>query len=70
VDVTPAGPGRVSLRWDAKRAPMLVVRDPRSGQILSFARGGRAEIVSDQSEISVGISDRIQTREMMIRVPR
>ena len=70
VDVTPAGPGRVSLRWDANRAPMVVVRDPRSGQILSFARGGRAEVVTDQSEISVGISDRIQTREMMIRVPR
>ena len=37
-------PGRVALRWDASRTPMVVVRDPRTGQILSFARGGRAEV--------------------------
>jgi hypothetical protein len=70
VEVTGAGAGRVSLRWDAKRAPMVVVRDPRSGQILSFARGGRAEVVTDAPELSVGVSDRVQTREKMVRVVR
>jgi hypothetical protein len=70
VEVTGARAGRVSLRWDAKRAPMVVVRDPRSGQILSFARGGRAEVVTDAPELSVGVSDRVQTREKMVRVVR
>jgi hypothetical protein len=70
VEVTGAGAGRVSLRWDAKRAPMVVVRDPRSGQILSLARGGRAEVVTDAPELSVGVSDRVQTREKMVRVVR
>jgi hypothetical protein len=70
VEVASAGPGRVSLRWDAKRAPMVVVRDPRSGQILSFARGGRTEVVTEAAELSVGISDRVQTREKLVRVSR
>ncbi len=70
VEVAAAGPGRVSLRWDPARAPMVIVRDPRSGQILSFARGGRAEVVADQSEVSIGISDRVQSRERIVRVPR
>ena len=70
VDVAPAGPGRVAVRWDAKRAPMVIVRDPRSGQILSFARGGRAEVVTDAAELSVGVSDRVESRETMVRVRR
>lgn len=70
VEVARAGPGRVSLRWDPKRAPMVVVRDPRTGQILSFARGGRSEVVTDAPELSVGLSDRVVTREKMVRVPR
>ena len=70
VQIVPAGAGRVSVRWDAKRAPMVVVRDPRSGQILSFARGGHAEVVTDAAELSVGISDRVQTRETRVRVGR
>jgi len=70
VEVSRAAAGRVSLRWDARRAPMVVVRDPRSGEILSFARGGRAEVVTDAPELSVGVSDRVQTREKMVRVVR
>jgi hypothetical protein len=68
VEVRRSGPGRVSLRWDPKRAPMVVVRDPRTGQILSFARGGRSEVVTDAAELSVGVSDRVQSREKRVRV--
>jgi hypothetical protein len=70
VEVTTAGAGRVALRWDASRAPMVVVRDARSGEILSFARGGRAEFAAEQAEFSIGVSDRIQSRERIVRVPR
>ena len=68
VEVRRSGAGRVSVRWDPKRAPMVVVRDPRTGQILSFARGGRSEVVTDAQEVFVGISDQVQTREKMVRV--
>ena len=69
VEVSSAGPGRVGLRWDASRTPMVVVRDPRNGQIISFARGGRAEVAADQPDLSLTLSDRIQSREMLVRVP-
>jgi hypothetical protein len=68
VEVRRSAPGRVSVRWDPKRAPMVVVRDLRTGQILSFARGGRSEVVTDAAELSVGVSDRVQTREKRVRV--
>ncbi|MBA3258819.1 MAG: hypothetical protein H0T68_05050 [Gemmatimonadales bacterium] len=69
VEITSAGPGRVALRWDASRTPMVVVRDPRSGQILSFARGGRAEVAADQPDLSLTLSDRVRSRELLVRVP-
>jgi hypothetical protein len=68
VEVRRSGAGRVSVRWDPKRAPMVVVRDPRSGQVISFARGGRSEVVTDAPEVSVGVSDQVQTREKLVRV--
>ena len=68
VSVRRSGPGRVALDWDAARAPMVVVRDPRSGQILSFARGGRAEILTDAAELALSLSDRLRSREARVRV--
>jgi hypothetical protein len=69
VEVSRAGPGRVALRWDARRAPMVVVRHPRTGQVLSFARGGRAEVATDQSELVLSLSDRLRSRDARVRVP-
>ena len=68
IEVTRVAPGRVALRWDASRTPMVVVRDPRTGQILSFARGGRSEVVTDQSELALTLSDRLQSRDTRVRV--
>ena len=38
--------GGVTLEWDAAAHPMLMVRDPDTGEVLSFARGGRARILT------------------------
>ena len=59
-----AGPGRVALRWDAARAPMLMVRDPATGEVLSFARGGHIEVAAPRGEVSVTVSDRVRSREL------
>ena len=69
IQVTKSKPGRVTVAWDAAKHPMVVVRDPRNGQILSFARGGRAEVVSEQPDLSLGVSDRVRSREYRVRVP-
>ena len=63
-----ASAGRVRLRWDAASYPMALVRDVTTGQVLSFARGGNAEVVSGQSELEVVLSDRVQSVTQRIRV--
>lgn len=67
VDVTRAGPGRLALRWDATKVPMLLVRDPVSGEVLSFARGGAAEVATDGEEVSVTASGRARQAELRLR---
>ncbi len=59
--------GRIALRWDATRSPMIMVRDPVSGDVLSLARGGSAEVVSDRDELSLTPSD-LRSRDLRVRV--
>lgn len=61
--------GRVTLEWDAAQSPMALVRDPATGQIVSFARGGRVELTTDRPELSVTLSNRVQSRDLRIPVP-
>jgi hypothetical protein len=67
VEVTPGSGGRVRLRWDATRAPMIMVRDPLSGDVLSFARGGSAEVAADGDELALTVSDRVRSRDLRVR---
>jgi hypothetical protein len=62
--------GRVGLRWDASAHPMLMVRDPVTGEVLSFARGGRSEIVTDRRELDLQLSTGVSGRSMRLSVPR
>jgi hypothetical protein len=62
--------GRVGLRWDASAHPMLMVRDPVTGEVLSFARGGRSEIVTDRGELDLQLSSGVRGRSMRLAVPR
>jgi hypothetical protein len=67
VGVTHAGAGRLALRWDASRWPMLLVRDPVTGEVLSFARGGAAEVATARDEVTVTVSGRARHAEMRLR---
>jgi hypothetical protein len=67
VEVTPGSGGRLRLRWDATRAPMIMVRDPVSGDVLSFARGGSAEVAADGDELALTVSDRVRSRDLRVR---
>lgn len=70
VVVTRAGAGRLALRWDASRSPMLLVRDPATGQVLSFARGGAAEVATARDEVVVTVSGRASRPEKRVRASR
>ncbi len=70
VQATRLGGGRVGLRWDASAHPMILVRDPVTGEVLSFARGGRSEVVTDRGELDLQLSTGIRGRSMRLAVPR
>jgi hypothetical protein len=70
VETTRLGDGRVGLRWDASAHPMLMVRDPVTGEVLSFARGGRSEVVTDRGELDLQLSTGVHGRSMRVAVPR
>jgi hypothetical protein len=69
VDVQDGPAGRVRIRWDASRAPVVLVRDPATGQVISFARGGQADLVTTRRELSLSVADRVGGRELRVRVP-
>ncbi len=68
VDVRRSGVGRVALRWDAAKSPMIMVRDPVSGDILSFARGGAAEVETTRADLLLTASDQVGSRDLRVRV--
>ncbi len=68
VRVTRAGGGRIALHWDEARSPMLLVRDPVTGEVLSFARGGAAEVTTSRDEVVVTASGRALHPEQRVRV--
>lgn len=49
----------VTLRWDSAAHPMLLVRDPDTGEVLSFARGGEVEVGTTKGALDVTVSDQV-----------
>jgi len=70
LQATSLGGGRVALSWDAVRHPVVMVRDPATGQVISFARGGRSEVITDRPDLDVQLSNGVTGRAMRITVPR
>jgi hypothetical protein len=62
VRMVPAA-GGASLEWDAAAYPMVMVRDARSGEVLSFARGGRATVPVG-GEVELTASDGVRSRRL------
>ena len=59
--MTRVSPRAMRLRWDASRFPVVMVRNPRTGNILSFARGGDATIHTEQDELEMNYSNRVRS---------
>jgi hypothetical protein len=58
----------VALEWKTERHPMVVVRDPVTGEVLSFARGGRVEIRTSRRELDLIVSDGLRSTVTRARV--
>jgi hypothetical protein len=61
---------RVELSWDAGRHPLVVVRDARSGAVISLARGGRMLLATDAPELQLELSDGVRSSMQRIAVER
>lgn len=70
VVLTRLNSGQVEVRWDASRFPMVMVRDGRSGQVLSFARGGTARLWTTATDFQLHFSDGIRSSSRPARLLR
>jgi hypothetical protein len=46
-----------------------MVRDVRTGEVLSLARGGNVVVPADGSEVELVMSDGVRSRSEMVRAP-
>ena len=67
VEATTRGGGSVNVRWGGQAARMALIRDRRTGQILSFARGGSANVRSSTGDLEVVLSDGVRSAKRQIR---
>lgn len=49
--------GEMGIQWDARAHPMVMVRDAQSGEVLSFARGGRVRLPHSRREVDLVVSN-------------
>lgn len=53
--------GGTEVVWDAKRYPLLVVRDIDSGSVVAFARTGRLELPDRADRLTFDLSDGVRS---------
>lgn len=68
VSVEPAPGERVRLEWDGSTHPVVMVRNPRTGAILSFARGSTASIATSARELEIIASDGVRSTTRRVTV--
>jgi hypothetical protein len=61
--------GRSRLEWDAKTYPVAMIRDAATGQILSFARSGAADVMTTGANVEVIFSDGTKTTRRTMKPP-
>ena len=62
--------GGVGLQWNASSHPMIMVRDPDTGEVLSFARGGKARVWTTKGSLDLVASDGVQSQAKRVTVTR
>jgi hypothetical protein len=60
----------VRLRWNAAIHPMVMVRDPDTGQVLSFARGGNVRVVTEKRRLDLEVSDGARSHRVRRAISR
>lgn len=58
---------RAAITWDTSAAPVVMVRDPVSGQVLSIGRGGRVEVETGAAELELLLSNGVASTVQRLR---
>jgi hypothetical protein len=62
--------GAIALQWNAAAHPMLIVRDPDTGEVLSFARGGNARVWTGKNAVDLEVSNGVQSHRERLAISR
>jgi hypothetical protein len=60
--------GRVRIRWDGVRFPLVLVRDPATGGVLGFGRAGEAVLAADATSLDVILSEGVRSGRVRVLV--
>ena len=60
--------GQAHLSWDSEAHRQVMVRDPRTGEVLGFLEGGSAMIQTDARELEFTFSDGVRSERRMLKV--
>jgi hypothetical protein len=60
-------PGRVRVTWNPASARVAMIRDARSGQVLSFSRNGSVDLRTASDDIEVTLSDGVKSTRSRLR---
>jgi hypothetical protein len=60
--------GGTGIQWDARAHPMVMVRDARTGEVLSLARGGSAELPGVRHEVDLVLSNGVTSNARRVPV--
>jgi hypothetical protein len=60
----------VSLRWNAAAHPMIMVRDPDTGEVLTFARAGSALVRTAKGQLDLDVSDGVRSQRVRLAISR
>ena len=60
----------VVIQWNASVHPTIMVRDPETGELLSFARGGQARLLTNRNELDLVFSDGVKSQRVRLAISR
>jgi hypothetical protein len=60
----------VTVSWNTADHPMVMVRDPETGEVLSFARGGNSRVWTAKGEVDLEMSDGVKSQRLRLAISR
>jgi hypothetical protein len=60
--------GQVRVIWDGTSHPIAMIKDPATGQVLGFLRGGDVQVATEAREVEIHFSDGVDSWSQILRV--